>query len=56
VQSAVENAQRVIRESQFLDLSQRDRIAFVEAVLNPPAPNEKLKQAAERYRQAFAKS
>jgi uncharacterized protein (DUF1778 family) len=49
VQSTLEAAQRVIREQEYLDFSQRDRIAFAEAVLNPPAPSKRLKQAAKRH-------
>lgn len=50
VQSAVEAAQRVIREHEYLPFSQRDRIAFVEAVLSPLPPNELLKKAARRHK------
>jgi uncharacterized protein (DUF1778 family) len=50
VQSTLEAARRVIRENEYLDLSQRDRIAFVEAVLNPPPPSDRLKQAAKRHK------
>ena len=50
VQSTLEAAQRVIREHEYLDLAQRDRMAFAEAVLNPPPPSNRLKQAARRHR------
>ena len=50
VQSTLEAAQRVIREHEYLDLTQRDRMAFAEAVLNPPPPSNRLKQAARRHR------
>src|SRR6185312_5979336 len=49
VSSAVEAAQRVLRESELSALTRRDRIAFVEALLNPPAPNLKLQRAAARH-------
>lgn len=49
VQSTVEAAQRVIREYEYLDLSQRDRVAFVEAVLNPLPPGDRLMEAARRH-------
>jgi len=55
VNSAVEAAHRTIRESTNLDLSRRDRIAFIEAVLNPPAPNRLLKAAAARHKKALDK-
>jgi uncharacterized protein (DUF1778 family) len=50
VQSTVEAALRVIRDHSYLELSQRDRTAFAEAVLHPPVPGKKLKQAAQRHR------
>lgn len=32
------------------ELTQSDRAAYCEAILNPPEPSESLKQAAEDYR------
>jgi len=37
-----------------IELSARDGRAFVEALMNPPAPNEPLQRAVERYRQVQA--
>jgi uncharacterized protein (DUF1778 family) len=42
---------RVIERHKSLLLNLADSEAFVEALLNPPQPNEALKAAAERYRQ-----
>ena len=53
VQSALEAAHRTVRESEFLNLSQRDRRALVTALLNPPAPNANLRKAARRYERTF---
>jgi uncharacterized protein (DUF1778 family) len=50
LQAATEAARRVIREHEILDLSQRDQVAFAEAILNPPEANPALKMAARRYR------
>jgi uncharacterized protein (DUF1778 family) len=50
LQAATEAAHRVIQEHEILDLSQRDQLAFAEAILNPPEANHKLKTAARRYR------
>lgn len=50
ITSAQERADAIIRENEILRLSEKDRQLFVEALLHPPAPNEKLKQAAERYK------
>jgi uncharacterized protein (DUF1778 family) len=55
VSSAVEAAQRVLRENELSNLTRLDRIAFVEALLNPPAPNEKLRKAAARHAQVFGR-
>jgi len=51
VHSAVEEAMRTVRESEFVELSRRDRIAFVEALLSPPAPNARLQKAMQRHDQ-----
>lgn len=48
-----EAAERQIREHEFTDLSKKDRLAFVEAVLNPPAPSEAAINAAKRYKKVF---
>lgn len=49
VHSAVEAAKRTIRETEFIELSRRDRLAFVEALLNTAAPNARLQQAIQRH-------
>jgi uncharacterized protein (DUF1778 family) len=53
VNSAVEAAHRVLRERELADLTRRDKIAFVEALLNPPSPNARLRKAAARHAQVF---
>jgi uncharacterized protein (DUF1778 family) len=53
VGSAVESARRVLREKELIELTQRDRIAFVDSLLNPPLPNQRLREAARRYEQVF---
>ena len=50
IASASDVARQVIRESGMLDLSERDQLAFAEALINPPAPNPALIEAARRYR------
>lgn len=42
---------RAIREHQLLTLSEESRKPFVEALLNPPKPNQKSIAAARRLRQ-----
>ncbi len=51
VSSAQEKAKRVIHEHEIFLLSARDREVFVNALLSPPAPNEKLRRAVRRYKQ-----
>ena len=55
VSSAVEAAQRVLRESELSGLTRRDRIAFVETLLNPPVPNERLRKATARHAKVFGR-
>jgi uncharacterized protein (DUF1778 family) len=42
---------RVIEQHQALKLSVEDSEAFVDALLNPPKPNDALKAAASQYKQ-----
>jgi uncharacterized protein (DUF1778 family) len=50
VLSADEAAARTIQEHEIWHLSGADRAAFVNALLNPPAPSPRMLAAAERYR------
>jgi uncharacterized protein (DUF1778 family) len=54
IRSAMEAARRAIRENEWLELSQRDRIAFVQTLLNPPPPNARLRKAMQRHNQRVA--
>jgi uncharacterized protein (DUF1778 family) len=51
VQNADEAAMRTIREHESWTLGAKDRDAFVEALLNPAEPSDRLKAAARRYRE-----
>ena len=51
VTSTYEAAQEVIRTRDILTLSPRASRAFVEALLNPPAPSADLRVAFAAYRQ-----
>jgi uncharacterized protein (DUF1778 family) len=46
-----EAALRTIREHEILTLGEQSRKIFVEALLNPPKPNEKAIAAARRLKQ-----
>jgi uncharacterized protein (DUF1778 family) len=50
VTSVQEAAKKAIRDHEIMELTARDQKVLVEALLNPPEPNKKLKAAAERYR------
>lgn len=47
--SAHEAAVRTLQERHIIQLGLRDQEIFVEALLNPPAPNERLQAAAQRH-------
>ena len=51
VASVQEAAIETVRSHDALRLSERDRQAFVSALLAAPAPAKTLEQAAKRYRQ-----
>jgi len=43
-------AARTVREHDVLTLSARDREVFVSALLKPPPPAKRLREAARRYK------
>lgn len=49
--NAVAAAERVIDSHEKITLSARDWEVFYDALRNPPEPNEKLREAARRYRE-----
>jgi uncharacterized protein (DUF1778 family) len=51
VSSAQEAAAKVIQEHESVRLTQAEQAAFVQALLNPPAPSPRLRQAAKTYKQ-----
>lgn len=55
VQSVHDAATRTIRENEVLILNEQASAAFVETLLNPPAPNRKAVAAAARYKQRLGK-
>lgn len=56
ISTAVSKADQVIEEQERIVLYDRDRDAFLNAVLNPPAPNKALTTAMSRYRKLNRKS
>lgn len=52
--AAKEAALNTIRENEILTLAQNSKRVFVEALLNPPAPNQKAISAAKRFKREIA--
>jgi len=50
---AYEGARRVLDEHERMVLTGADREAFLDAVINPPEPTEKLVAALRRHRELF---
>ncbi len=49
IRAAVNAAKSRILEEETIKLTQKDRAALVAALMNPPAPNKKLRAAFNRY-------
>lgn len=49
--NALAAAERVIDSHEKITLSAKDWEIFYDALVNPPEPNKKLKEAARRYRE-----
>lgn len=49
IATAGEDARRVVEDAEILRLARADQIRFAEALVNPPAPNERLARAAKRH-------
>jgi len=45
-----ERAKEIVEEHETIIASRRDSEIFFEAILNPEAPNDKLRNAAERFK------
>lgn len=50
--TALEEAEKTIRENEVVTLSSREWKAFYDALTSPPAPNSALRKAFARYRNA----
>ena len=49
VSTLVQEAQQVVERFSSLQLSDRDRDIFLDALDNPPEPNERLRRAAKAH-------
>lgn len=55
--SSMQNAAvRAIQEHEIMTLTGHDREIFIEALLNPPEPSERLRAAAQRYKRVMGDS
>ncbi len=54
VTALTETARRTIAEHETLVLSERDREAFFDALVNPPKPSERLKRALAEHKRRVA--
>jgi uncharacterized protein (DUF1778 family) len=50
--SALEEAEKVIRENEVVSLSGADWTIFFDALTNPPPPNAALRKAFAKYQKA----
>lgn len=50
--TAIEEAEKVVREKEVVTLSGADWKAFYDALTNPPAPNAALRKAFADYKKA----
>ncbi|MDJ0615187.1 MAG: DUF1778 domain-containing protein [Calothrix sp. MO_192.B10] len=51
VSNVLDIAKQVIMEHENMILTKQDQEVFVAAMLNPPEPSAKLRDAAQRYKQ-----
>ncbi len=47
--NAEEAARRTVREREIITLTARDSVAFVQALLDPPVPNDALTRAFQHH-------
>jgi uncharacterized protein (DUF1778 family) len=47
--TAGEQARHIVEEADIIRLSREDQIRFAEALIDPPQPNQKLRDAAKRH-------
>lgn len=51
--TALEEAEKVIRENEVIGLSSADWTIFLDALTNPPPPNAALRKAFAKYRKTM---
>jgi uncharacterized protein (DUF1778 family) len=53
ITSVQEKAEEIVEKHRTLLASEKDREIFFNALMNPPKPSRRLKDAATRYKEAF---
>ena len=54
VSSALENAEKAIQKHETMALGRRDAKLFFDVIVNPPAPNDKLRTALDEHEKRVA--
>ena len=54
ITSMQESSERVIQRHQRMKLTQQDSRDFVETLIDPPKPNERLIEAARKYQEIMS--
>lgn len=49
--TAEEKAKTIVQHHEAILASERDKKVFFDAVMNPPNPNQRLQDAAKRYKE-----
>ena len=56
ISTAQEKAKSIVEQHEAILASERDQNIFFDAIMNPPEPGKRLRQAADRYRELTDKS
>jgi uncharacterized protein (DUF1778 family) len=51
IDSTQEAAAKILQEHEVIRLSREEQVAFVNALLNPAEPGDRIKRAVQNYRQ-----
>ncbi|RYY38016.1 MAG: DUF1778 domain-containing protein [Sphingobacteriaceae bacterium] len=49
--TAEEKAKTIVQQHEAILASERDKKIFFDAIMNPPQPNQRLRDAAKRYQE-----
>lgn len=54
IATAGEDARRVVEDAEIMRMAQEDQVRFAQALIDPPAPNDRLTRAARRHAELIA--